>query len=101
MARGVWRSAAVRYSRKKFAAMGTMYSKLDPVDISNDLLLDDYVASLAAKHANLEKAIQDEAQRPAPNTLSLAELKRRKLRVKDQIFLVKARIRGHERRSRA
>jgi hypothetical protein len=48
-----------------------------------------------------EKAIQDEAQRPAPNTLSLAELKRRKLRVKDQIFLVKARIRGHERRSRA
>ena len=78
-----------------------MYSRLDPADISNDLGLDDYVASLAAKHANLEKAIQDEAQRPAPNTLSLAELKRKKLRVKDRIFLVKARSRGRERRSRA
>ena len=75
----------------------TMYSRLDSVEISNDLGFDDYVASLAAKHANLEKAIQDEAQRPAPNTLSLAELKRRKLRVKDQIFLVKARSRGQVR----
>lgn len=66
-----------------------MYSRLDPVRISNDLGFDDYVASLAAKHANLEKAIQDEVERPAPNTLSLGELKRRKLRVKDQIYLVK------------
>lgn len=78
-----------------------MYSRLDPADISNDLGLDDYVASLAAKHANLEKAIQDEAQRPAPNTLSLAELKRKKLRIKDQIFFVKARSRSHKRTSRA
>ena len=78
-----------------------MYSRLDPAEISNDLGLDDYVASLAAKHANLEKAIQDEAQRPAPNTLCLAELKRKKLRVKDRIFLVKARSRGRELRSRA
>ena len=77
-----------------------MYSRLDPVRISNDLGLDVYIASLAAKHASLEKAIQDEVQRPAPNTLSVAELKRRKLRVKDQIFLVKARTRGRERRSR-
>ena len=55
-----------------------MYSSLDPEEISNDLGLDDYVASLAAKHANLEKEIQDEAERPVPNTLSLGELKRRK-----------------------
>ena len=78
-----------------------MYSKLDPTEISNDLGFDDFVASLAAKHANLEKAIQDEAQRPAPNTLCLAELKRKKLRVKDQIFIVKARGRGFKRSSRA
>jgi|TARA_B100000809_G_scaffold245181_1_gene271865 hypothetical protein len=71
-----------------------MYSRLDLVRISNDLGFDDYVASLAAKHANLEKAIQDEADRPAPNTLSLGELKRRKLRVKDQIFWVKGRSYG-------
>ncbi len=78
-----------------------MYSRLDPADISADIGLDDYVASLAAKHANLEKAIQDESQRPAPNTLSLAELKRKKLRIKDQIFFVKARSRSLKRRSRA
>ena len=78
-----------------------MYSRLETADISIDLGLDDYVASLAAKHANLEKAIQDEAQRPAPNTLSLAELKRKKLRIKDQIFLVKARSRSLKLRSRA
>lgn len=78
-----------------------MYSRLDPVDISNELGLDDYVASLAAKHANLEKAIQDEAERPAPNTLSLAALKRRKLRVKDQIFRVKAENHGQQRRFQA
>ena len=80
--------------QKILCEWGTMYSTLDPVEISNDLGFDDYVASLAAKHANLERAIQDEAQRPAPNTLSLADLKRRKLRVKDRIFLVKARSRG-------
>jgi hypothetical protein len=78
-----------------------MYSRLDPAEISNELGLDDYVASLAAKHANLEKAIQDEAARPAPNTLCLAELKRRKLRVKEQIHLVKARGRERKRRSLA
>ena len=75
-----------------------MYSSLDPEEISNDLGFDDYVASLAAKHANLEKEIQDEAERPVPNPLSLGELKRRKLRVKDRIFLVKAQTRGQERR---
>ena len=78
-----------------------MYSRLDPNRISNELGFDDYVASLAAKHASLEKAIQDEADRPAPNTLSLGELKRLKLRVKDQIYLVKGRGDGHERRHRA
>ncbi len=71
-----------------------MYSRLDRVRMSNDLGLDDYVASLAAKHASLEKAIQDEAERPSPNTLSLGELKRRKLRVKDQIYLEKRRSYG-------
>jgi hypothetical protein len=91
----VWHSAAAQILPR----WGTMYSRLDPVEISNQLGLDDYVASLAAKHANLEKAIQDEAQRPAPNTLSLGELKRRKLWVKDQIFMVKARTSA--RRSRA
>ena len=90
---GVRFCASAQKIQKFLLRWGTMYSRLDPADISAELGLDDYVASLAAKHANLEKAIQDEAQRPSPNTLSLAELKRKKLRIKDQIFLVKSRTR--------
>jgi len=64
-----------------------MNSKVDRFNIINELGYDDFIATLAAKHASLEKAIQDEFGRPVPNTLSLAELKRRKLRIKEQIFL--------------
>ncbi len=72
----VWRLSLYR---------GTMYTKVDRIEITNELGCDDYIATLAAKHASLEKAIQDEFQKPVPNTLSLAELKRKKLRVKEQI----------------
>ncbi len=64
-----------------------MYSKVDRYKITNELGCDDYIATLAAKHASLEKAIQDEFERPVPNTLFLVELKRRKLKIKEQIFL--------------
>ena len=64
-----------------------MYTKMDRIEITNELGYDDYIATLAAKHASLEKAIQDEFERPVPNTLSLAELKRKKLRIKEQIFI--------------
>ena len=63
-----------------------MYSKVDRVKTISELGCDNYIATLAAKHASLEKAIQDEFERPVPNTLSLAELKRKKLRIKEQIF---------------
>ncbi len=45
----------------------------------------DRVESLKAKHAALEAAIEDEARRPMPNAVMVAELKRKKLRIKDEL----------------
>jgi hypothetical protein len=42
-------------------------------------------AALEQKHAMLDRRIADEAQRPRPNTGLLADLKRRKLRVKEEL----------------
>ncbi len=78
-----------------------MYSRLDPLVTTSEIGLDDYVASLAARHAGLEKKIQDEAGRPAPDGLSLTALKRRKLHVKDEIVRVMADRSQPARRSRA
>ena len=69
-----------------------MYSKIDPLSLAFEIGVDDYVASLAAKHAGLERAIEEERGRPAPDCLSLTDLKRRKLKVKDEI----ARLRTQE-----
>ncbi len=47
---------------------------------------DERIDSLRAKHASLEEAIEEETQRPHPDDLRLSELKREKLRIKDEIF---------------
>lgn len=62
-----------------------MYGRVDLLRLNFEIGCDDIVATLAARHANLEKAIQDEDRRPAPDVLTLTGLKRRKLRVKDEI----------------
>lgn len=46
---------------------------------------DAHVQALADKHANLERIIAQEINRPAPDTLRIAELKRRKLQLKEKI----------------
>jgi len=43
------------------------------------------LAALSARHANLEQAIETECQRPMPDSVALADLKRQKLRIKDEI----------------
>jgi len=45
----------------------------------------EHVDALRAKHAELEHLIEEEEHRPHPDDLILAELKRQKLRIKDQI----------------
>lgn len=41
--------------------------------------------SLRTKHADLENTIDTEVRKPLPDTAMLAELKRQKLRIKDEI----------------
>ena len=41
--------------------------------------------ALAAKHATLDRRIAEESHRPLPNAAMIAELKKRKLRVKEEI----------------
>ena len=44
-----------------------------------------HIAALEAKHAALEGRIQAESQRPMPDTMMLADLKKQKLRLKQEI----------------
>ncbi|MDE2302347.1 MAG: DUF465 domain-containing protein [Sphingomonadales bacterium] len=44
-----------------------------------------YMSALQSKHAGLEKQIHDELARPSPDLSLLQLLKRRKLRIKDEL----------------
>ncbi|MFC7048880.1 YdcH family protein [Emcibacter nanhaiensis] len=44
-----------------------------------------HINALSEKHALLEKRIDDEEHRPAPDDIVIHELKREKLRLKDEI----------------
>jgi len=45
----------------------------------------DSIESLRARHRNLEEALHRETHRPLPNMDVVSDLKRQKLRIKDQI----------------
>jgi len=47
--------------------------------------MDERVASLKAKHEALELQIHEEETRPHPDELTLHQLKKEKLRIKDEI----------------
>ncbi|MDP3675074.1 MAG: DUF465 domain-containing protein [Novosphingobium sp.] len=44
-----------------------------------------HMSALVEKHAGLERKIQEEMNRPAPDDALLHDLKKRKLRIKDAI----------------
>ncbi|MCC9620080.1 DUF465 domain-containing protein [Thalassospira sp. MA62] len=44
-----------------------------------------HIEALSAKHAALEQELHLETRRPAPNESVVADIKRRKLEIKDQI----------------
>jgi hypothetical protein len=48
----------------------------------------DRVETLKAKHADLDHKIVEEENRPSPDDLLIAELKREKLRIKDEIVVL-------------
>lgn len=45
----------------------------------------EHVESLKAKHADLEHLIEEEEGRPYPDQTTITQLKRQKLRIKDEI----------------
>jgi len=45
----------------------------------------DHVETLKAKHADLDHTILEEENRPCPDETRIKELKRQKLRIKDEI----------------
>ena len=49
--------------------------------------IQEHVESLRAKHAKLEEMIADELHRPLPDQTALAQLKKEKLKIKEQIEL--------------
>lgn len=47
--------------------------------------LNERVKSLKGKHATLEQALLEETNRPLPDSMAIARLKRAKLAIKDEI----------------
>ena len=48
------------------------------------------IRELGARHQSLERAIEDEASRPAADAARLKELKRKKLRLKEEMESLQA-----------
>lgn len=44
-----------------------------------------YASSLQLKHAGLERKIQEEMNRPLPDEVMIHDLKKRKLRIKEEL----------------
>ena len=47
--------------------------------------VEEQVASLKARHAELEEALSQERARPLPDAATISDLKKRKLRIKDEL----------------
>ena len=50
-----------------------------------DVQENDTIDALRAKHADLEAKLEDELRRPVPDEVAMSQIKRLKLRIKDQI----------------
>lgn len=53
------------------------------------MALDAHVAELSDKHRALEKQIENELARPMVDTIAISQLKREKLRIKDELERLK------------
>jgi hypothetical protein len=53
--------------------------------------LQDRIETLRDKHAALERALDEENRRPLPNQDAISDLKRQKLRIKDEIYQLERR----------
>jgi hypothetical protein len=58
---------------------------LDAYPKGSSMTMDDRIESLRTKHASLEASLQSEVTRPRPDDTLIHDLKRQKLRIKDEI----------------
>jgi hypothetical protein len=56
--------------------------------------LQTHLSELQAKHKALDMQIEEEQAHPSSDDLAIAELKRKKLKLKDEIMRLEAQIRG-------
>lgn len=56
------------------------------------MALDARIRELGSRHQSLEQAIQDEMRRPSADEIRLKELKRQKLRLKEEIETLRGRL---------
>jgi hypothetical protein len=56
------------------------------------MAVDARIRELGSRHKNLERAIQDELSRPAADNLRLRQLKRQKLRLKEEMEGLRASV---------
>lgn len=54
--------------------------------------LSSHIQELADKHHRLDEQIHEELLRPAPDDLMISELKKRKLRIKEEIERLKSEV---------
>lgn len=54
--------------------------------------LESHIQELADKHHKLDEQIHEELHRPLPDDLMLSELKKRKLRLKEEIERLKSEV---------
>ncbi len=50
----------------------------------------EHIEALRSKHLDLKHEIEEENQRPYPDELRISDLKRQKLRIKDEIALLES-----------
>jgi hypothetical protein len=55
----------------------------------------DHIEALKAKHASLEHALNEESSRPHPDDDAICSLKKRKLRIKDEITRLSVETKPH------
>jgi hypothetical protein len=56
------------------------------------MALDAHIAELSEKHRALDRKIEEELARPTADDLKIAEMKRQKLRLKDEIERIKSEV---------
>ncbi len=67
----------------------TQWMARDQLIWRSDMALDAHLAELSEKHRALDRKIEEELARPTADDLKIAEWKRQKLRLKDEIERLK------------